>query len=221
VEVLLRVQEENGKLASPGAFISAAERYGLMPALDRHVIEHGLAALSSCPLDACPMLAINVSGHTIEDDGFREFVEGQFRKYRIDHSRICFEITETSAISRLVVAEQFIHQFRELGCRFALDDFGSGMSPFAYLKRLRVDYLKIHGAFVRNLLVDRFDQNVIQAVQYVARNMELQTVAEYAENDAIVDELRRIGVDFAQGYGVHVPQPLDELLGLKTPGTQR
>ncbi len=215
-EVLVRMLDEDGELVSPMAFIPAAERYGLMPVLDRWVVDAALSALAARPVDEgrAFQLSINLSGKTLGDDTFIEFVEAAFRKHRVPHQQICFEITETAAIANLSQAGKFINWFRQHGCLFSLDDFGAGMSSFSYLKHLRVDFIKIDGSFVKDILQDPIDEAMVTAINNVGQVMGLRTVAEFVENQAILERLRTLGVDFAQGYGVHRPQPLVEILGV-------
>ncbi len=209
-EVLLRLRDEEGALVPPMAFIPAAERYGLMPLLDRWVIQTAFALQAErqtlgTPLGTC---AINLSGTTICDDYFLEFVKDQFARHHLAPQSICFEVTETAAITNLSQAAALIRELKALGCRFALDDFGSGMSSFAYLKYLPVDYLKIDGAFVKNMLDDPIDYAMVESINHIGHVMGIETIAEFAENDAIVAALQKIGVNFAQGYGVEVPHPI-------------
>ena len=212
-EVLVRMLDEDGGLIPPMSFIPAAERYGLMPQLDRWVVDHALASLAAAQgPSANTCLSINLSGCTLSDDTFIEFVSAAFERHQVAHAQVCFEITETAAIANLLQAERFIDCFKDRGCRFSLDDFGSGMSSFGYLKRLRVDYLKIDGGFVRNLLNDPVDDVMVTAIRNVGFVMGLATVAEFVETTEILDRLREIGVDYAQGYGVHRPQLLSEVL---------
>ena len=215
-EVLVRMLDEAGELVPPMAFIPAAERYGLMPAIDRWVLEASLACLSAtCDnLHMGTKLSINLSGKTLGDDTFIEFVEAAFRRHRIAYPQVCFEITETAAIANLAQAGQFINWFRQHGCQFALDDFGSGMSSFGYLKHLRVDSIKIDGGFVKDLLDDAVDEAMVVAINNIGHALGLQTVAEFVEHDAILTRLQQLGVDHVQGYGVHVPQRLRSLLGV-------
>ena len=211
-EVLVRLREATGELVPPMAFIPAAERYGLMQHIDRWVVDRTLGALAACRHAEAPTLSINLSGRTLGDDGFLDFVEACFARHGVPFSNVCFEVTETTAIANLAQAEKFIAWFRDRGCGFSLDDFGSGMSSFGYLKRLHVDYLKIDGAFVRNLVNDRVDEAMVSAIQNVAAVMGLKTVAEFVEDEATMVRLKAIGVDFAQGYGIHRPEPLVGLL---------
>ncbi|MEP6605588.1 MAG: EAL domain-containing protein [Nitrosospira sp.] len=212
-EVLLRMKEEDGTLIPPMAFIPAAERYGLMPQLDRWVIttafaQHKERHPPGHPVGTC---AINLSGASICDENLYEFVTEQFDLYKVPADGICFEITETSAISNLAHAASLIRKLKDLGCRFSLDDFGSGMSSFTYLKHLPVDYLKIDGGFVKDMVGDPIDHAMVEVINYIGHVMHIKTIAEFVENDAILEALRKLGVDYAQGYGIEKPR-LSELL---------
>jgi diguanylate cyclase (GGDEF)-like protein/PAS domain S-box-containing protein len=220
LEVLVRLREDDGRIIPPMAFLPAAERYGLMPSIDRWVVEHALGALASADRAADIHLSINLSGHTLSDEGFAEFVEAAFARHGVRYDQVCFEITETAAIANIVHAERFIRWFREQGGRFSLDDFGSGLSSFAYLKRLPVDFLKIDGAFVRNLVEDSADEAMVSAVNHVGHVMGLKTVAEFVESDDILQRLAVLGVDFAQGYGIHRPEPLLDALSRGAAGAR-
>lgn len=211
-EMLLRMRDKEGILVPPMAFIPAAERYGLMPQLDRWVITTAFAQYAGRhpPGDPVGTCAINLSGASICDENFYDFVVEQFDLYKVPPAGICFEITETSAISNLPHAASLIGKLKDLGCRFSLDDFGSGMSSFAYLKHLPVDYLKIDGGFVKDMVDDPIDQAMVEAINHIGHVMQIETIAEFVENDAILQALRRIGVDYAQGYGIEKPR-LSEL----------
>jgi diguanylate cyclase (GGDEF)-like protein/PAS domain S-box-containing protein len=210
-EILLRMQDREGRDIPPGAFIPAAERFALMPTLDRWVIENTIAWLEEAqgrgkPLGLC---SINLSGHSLGDERLKDFIIERLRSHKIPAEKVCFEITETAVVSRLDQAIHFIGEMRELGCRFALDDFGTGMSSFAYLKNLPVDFLKIDGSFVRDILEDPVDCGMVESINQIAHLMGLKTIAEYVENDQIRQRLAEIGVDYVQGFGVARPRPLD------------
>ncbi len=213
-EVLMRVIDEQGELILPGAFINAAERYDLMPQLDRWVIQKLFGDIESGALDHVvsngehPSFFVNISGVTLGDETFHEFVREQFRSRRVEPSTICFEITETAAVSNLPAAVRFIQEFKALGCRFSLDDFGSGVSSFTYLKNLPVDYLKIDGSFVKDMRNDAIDHAMVTAIHQIGNVMGIKTIAECVEDQNLIASLRGIGVDFAQGFALHRPQPL-------------
>lgn len=217
-EILLRMIGEDGELISPGAFLPAAERYNLMPTIDRWVIRtlfssyHRIAV--NAPDSCLDTISINLSGASIIDEFFLDFIREQFTFYKVPPCVICFEITETVAIGNLQSASAFIGELKRLGCRFALDDFGSGMSSFTYLKHLDIDYLKIDGTFVRDMVNDSVDFAMVEAINRVGHVMGIETVAEFVENDAIFAKLLELGVDFAQGYGIHKTEPL-RVMGIK------
>ncbi len=213
-EMLLRMRDENGAYVSPELFINAAERYGLTPAIDRWVIEHALRWLV-CEADErarLSMCSINLSGQSLGDDKFLPFVVEQFRRCGLDATRICFEITETAAVANYSQANRFIQALKELGCKFALDDFGTGLSSFGYLKHFPVDYLKIDGSFVKEILHDPIDREMVRSINEIGHLTGKLTIAEFAENEEIITMLRGMGVDYAQGYGVSEPRPLAEAL---------
>jgi diguanylate cyclase (GGDEF)-like protein/PAS domain S-box-containing protein len=210
-ELLVRLIDERNDLIPPIAFIPAAERYHLMPSIDRWVIRTAFRLLADrrAAGDHQAMAgtyAINVSGASIGDDQFLDYVRESFARFRIPHRTICFEITETTAVTSLSKAADFIGALREPGCRFALDDFGVGVSSFTYLKQLPVDYLKIDGSFVRNMLHDPVDAAMVEAIHRIGRVMGKQTIAESVETTATLDALRSVGVDFAQGNAIAAPK---------------
>lgn len=211
-EVLVRMLDEEGQLVPPITFLPAAERYNLMPTLDRWIIQTLFAWLVAHPqrLDELAVCSINLSGTSIGDKSFSDFIAEQLTHYALPTEKICFEVTETAAIANLTEASKFMRLFKDRGCHFSLDDFGSGMSSFAYLKNLPVDYLKIDGGFVKNMVTDSIDHAMVEAIHRVGHVMGLKTIAEYVENQAILEELRKIGVDYAQGYGISKPKPLVE-----------
>jgi len=210
-EVLLRMLDEQGQLVAPMAFIPAAERYNLMPAIDRWVIGTAFSTLSQLrdtgELHSIDLCAINISGASLGDEKVLEFVLQQFDNFGIPYSNICFEITETAAISVIAKAARFMHELGGLGCKFSLDDFGAGMSSFAYLKHLPVDYLKIDGAFVKDMASNPIDCAMVEAINGIGHVMGKRTIAEFVENEEVLAALRSIGVDYAQGYGIAKPKP--------------
>ncbi len=210
-EILVRLLDERGELVPPMAFIPAAERYNLMPAIDRWVIRSALATISREQAEGGAVFeicSINISGGSIGDEGFLGYVREQFAHFpTVRPQSICFEITETAAIARLDKATHFIDELKSLGCRFSLDDFGAGMSSFAYLKHLPVDFLKIDGGFVKNMADDPIDRAMVEAINSVGHITGKQTIAEFVDGERVIALLREIGVDFAQGYGVAKPKP--------------
>ena len=207
-ELLLRMRDEAGKIVTPDQFITAAERYGLTPNIDRWMVEHALRWLVSeaDEREKLAMCSINLSGQSLGDDKFLPFVIDHFHRSGIDASKICFEITETAAIASFSQANRFIHALKELGCRFALDDFGTGLSSFGYLKHFPVDFLKIDGSFVKEILHDPIDREMVRSINEIGHLTGKQTIAEFAENAEIIEMLRSLGVDYAQGYGITTPQ---------------
>jgi diguanylate cyclase (GGDEF)-like protein/PAS domain S-box-containing protein len=207
-ELLLRMRDESGRMVSPDNFIAAAERYALTPAIDRWVIENALRWLVSeaDEREKLAMCSINLSGQSLGDDKFLPFVIDQFQKSGIDAAKICFEITETAAVASFSQANRFIQALKELGCRFALDDFGTGLSSFGYLKHFPVDFLKIDGSFVREILHDPIDREMVRSINEIGHLTGKKTIAEFAENAEIIQMLTSLGVDYAQGYGIAQPQ---------------
>ena len=210
IEILLRLHDESGRTILPDSFIPAAERYGLMTALDRWVVRSVFQVIRQCldegregPLAMC---AINLSGSSIGDDKFLEYLQRLFSEFDIPPRLICFEITETSAIANLGSAIRFINELKGLGCRFSLDDFCAGMSSFAYLKHLPVDFLKIDGSFVKDMLDDPINRAMVEVINHIGHVMGKRTIAEFVETPLIEQALQEIGVDYAQGYLIERPQ---------------
>jgi EAL domain-containing protein (putative c-di-GMP-specific phosphodiesterase class I) len=210
IEILLRLHDEAGRMILPDSFIPAAERYGLMSTIDRWVVQNVFKIIAQCraerhhgPLAMC---AINLSGTTIGDEAFLDFLREQFVTYSIPAEMICFEITETSAISNLGSAIRFINELKGLGCLFSLDDFCAGMSSFAYLKHLPVDFLKIDGSFVKDMLDDPINRAMVEVINHIGHVMGKRTIAEFVETPQIEQALLEIGVDYAQGYVIERPQ---------------
>jgi len=210
-EFLLRLNEENGEVVLPGAFLPAAERYNLMPLLDRWVINEAFSYIANKHSHANDLnyYFINLSGASLSDKAFFDYIKAQLGLQNIKPSMICFEITETAAISSFQEAVEFIRGIRGLGCKIALDDFGSGLSSFSYLKAIPADYLKIDGNFVKDIASDLMDRAIVESVSQIAKVAGLKTIAEFVENKEILSVIKLIGVDYAQGYGLHRPAPLD------------
>ncbi|WP_045056077.1 EAL domain-containing protein [Aliterella atlantica] len=210
-EILLRLRDETGNIVPPMAFIPAAERYGLMHLIDQWVIRTLFTYLGqhyqNMGENSGYIYAVNLSGASINDDRFMEFLQQQFALHQIPPQAICFEITETVAITNLNNASKLIRELKNLGCSFALDDFGSGMSSFAYLKSLPIDYLKIDGNFVKEIVDVPTDLALTEAINQIGHVMGLKTIAEFVENDAILQKITELGIDYAQGYGIAEPYP--------------
>ena len=210
-EFLVRLRDGDD-IVPPGAFIPAAERFGLMPRIDRRVIELAFAYLDRTGLgrEATGTYFINLSGGSLSDHGLFSFINSKVKEYSVLPERICFEITETSAIAHLNDTIGFIERARNEGFQFALDDFGTGMSSFTYLKALPIDYLKVDGGFIQNLLADPIDMGIVDACNRIGHAAGLKTIAEFVENDEVKDCLTELGFDYAQGYGIAKPVPLNQ-----------
>ncbi len=207
-EILLRMRDEQGALVSPDLFIAAAERYGITPRIDRWVVETAFRWLVSDTdeRERLALCSINLSGQSLVDDDFLPFVIRQFQRSGIDPRKICFEITETSAIASYAQASRFINALKDLGCRFALDDCGTGLSAFGYLKHFPVDFLKIDGSFVKEILHDAIDREMVRSINEIGHLTGKKTIAEYAANTEIITMLKGMGIDYAQGYGISEPK---------------
>ena len=213
-EILLRMRDASGRMVPPGAFLPAAERYSLSVKIDRWVVEKIFSWLDEHPeqLEKLSMCSINLSGHSIADEDFLQFVISSLDGTNVPAEKLCFEITETAAITNLVSATRFITALKGWGCHFALDDFGSGLSSFAYLKQLDVDFLKIDGVFVKDVVDDPINLAMVKSINDIGKVMGKRTIAEFVENEGILKKLREVGVDYAQGFCVGRPKPLDRLL---------
>ena len=214
-ELLVRMLDDDGEIVPPGRFMSAAERYQIMPALDRWVINRSLDQISAAnnPLEInLATFSINVSAQSLADESFLPYVESRIHESGISPDALCFEITETAAVRNLERANHFINKLQRIGCRFALDDFGTGYSSFAYLKHLPMQYIKIDGVFVRDVIENKISQAIVEAATGIGRVIGAATVAEHVENDLVAQKLRSLGVDFIQGFGVAKPIPLSEVL---------
>lgn len=207
-EILLRMRDEAGSIIAPGLFIEAAERYSITPSIDRWVIRNSFRWLVSeaDERERLALCSINLSGQSLGDEKFLPFVIEQFQMSGLDATKICFEITETAAIASYSQANRFINALKELGCKFALDDFGTGLSSFGYLKHFPVDFLKIDGSFVKEILHDPIDREMVRSINEIGHLTGKRTIAEFAENEEIITMLRGMGVDYAQGYGVAEPK---------------
>jgi diguanylate cyclase (GGDEF)-like protein/PAS domain S-box-containing protein len=210
-ELLLRMRDEDGELVSPDQFIPAAERYNLMSTLDRWVIHEALSKLADRSEDgeAKFTLAINLSGTSLSEDRFLDYVISELEAQKLPKGAICFEITETAAISNLSRVVHFMRALKELGCKFSLDDFGSGLSSFTYLKNLPVDYLKIDGHFISNVAEDNVDESMVKAIAEVGSAMGIETIAERVETREVLDKLAALGVEYAQGYYIARPASVE------------
>ncbi len=213
LEVLLRMTDKDGSIIPPGEFIPIAERYNIMTTIDRWVVQKSIETFArlrskNSPLADC-IFCINLCGASLADDSIIGYIIDNAEKYDVPPEMVCIEVTETNAILNLASASRFIRILKERGFTFALDDFGSGFSSFSYLKNLPVDYLKIDGCFIRNMDKDTVDRTMVQAITSMCKVLGLKTIGEFAENTAIIELLREIGVDYAQGYGISKPKPFD------------
>jgi diguanylate cyclase (GGDEF)-like protein len=214
-EILLRMKNDEGSLIASSAFFSAAERYQLMPQIDRWVISATIARLAGNPLvvnDLGAVFSVNLSGQSLSDDDILEFIDDELREAGIPATALCFELTESAAVSNLAKAQQFIDALRNRGCSIALDDFGAGLSSFAYLKNFAVDILKIDGSFIRDITENRISESMVAAITQVAKVMELVTVAEYVESNKTRKLISKLGVDFAQGHAIGKPVSFEKVL---------
>jgi len=213
-EVLLRLRSEQGDLSPPSAFLPSAERYNLSDKVDRWVVDKTLFWLDR-HIEELPnlnQLAINLSGATLANDEMLEFISSKIKKVSFSPSKIKFEITETAAISNLREANHFIRTLAELGCAFSLDDFGSGLSSFGYLKQLPVQSIKIDGMFVKDMIDDPLDFEMVKSINDIGHVMGLETIAEFVENEEVWRKLQSIGVDYGQGYHLGRPVPINSIL---------
>jgi EAL domain-containing protein (putative c-di-GMP-specific phosphodiesterase class I) len=214
-EVLLRMVDSGGEKVDTGALLSAAERYRLMPQIDRWVVSSTIAALVAFRErleERSAVISINLSGQSLGDREMLEFIENEIKQSGLSPARLCFEITESAAVAKLERAQSFISRLRKLGCGFSLDDFGAGLSSFAYLKSFDVDMLKIDGSFIRDITTNRISESMVAAITQVAKVMELKSVAEYVQDDAARELIASLGVDYAQGHFIGRPIPIRDAL---------
>ncbi|WP_296443436.1 EAL domain-containing protein [Rhodoferax sp. UBA5149] len=214
-EILLRLLDDGGNLVEPAAFIPAAERFNLMPAIDRWVLRQVVANCAASPSghaeEQPPIFAVNLSGASLSDDNLVGYIRGLLEEYQVAPDSLCFEITETTAMANLQRAMQFMNELKKIGCWFALDNFGGAMSSFTYIKKLPVDFIKIDGSFIKSIIEDEVNRALANAINQIAHVMAIQTVAECAETDIVLDMLKQLGVDHAQGWAIAAPRPLEEL----------
>lgn len=212
-EILIGMRDDGGEDLPPSEFVQAAERYNRMLAVDRWVVDSALHWLKDNPekFARIGMVSINLSGHSLSDAQMMSYLFDRLLEYGLPPEKICFEITETTAISNLPDAVDFMREMRKAGCRFALDDFGAGHATYNYLKHLPLDFVKIDGSFVKDIATDENDFAMVRSINDLAHYMGIQTIAEYVEDEAILARLSEIGVDYAQGYGIERPRWLDSL----------
>jgi EAL domain-containing protein (putative c-di-GMP-specific phosphodiesterase class I) len=217
-ELLLRMRDEQGQLVQPAEFIPAAERFNLMPAVDRWVVRQACTKLAHRRGDIGRQeytLAINISATTLNDEQFLDFVIREIDTADLRPGALCFELTEAAAMTSLAAATHFIRELRSRGCLFSLDDFGSGLSSFIFLKNLPVDFLKIDGQFMHNVAHDHIDRSMVEAIAQIGESMGIRTVAERVDSAEVLARLADIGIQYAQGHYIGAPQPvaiLDSLL---------
>ncbi|RTZ59323.1 MAG: hypothetical protein DSZ32_05480 [Gammaproteobacteria bacterium] len=211
-EILIRMLDAEDKIVPPLDFLSVAEQYSLMPAIDRWVVETTLNAQRAGEFGKGPkmhMCSINLSGQSLSEAGFKEFLLEQLNRHGVTPEKVCFEITESAVVECLHDAEQLIQEIKKIGCLFSLDDFGTGLSSFSYLKNLSVDFLKIDGSFVKDIATDPIDCAMVDSINHIGHVMGLQTIAEYAADKKIIQVLRTLRIDYAQGFGIARPEPLE------------
>src|SRR3989344_3310062 len=216
-EVLVRLRDPDGQLVLPMAFIPAAERYSLIQSIDQWVVRHAIELLATQKTGTEASLAINLSGQSLGSNEVLTAIQRAIAEAGVAPASLCFEITETAAITNLAAATRFIRSLRELGCRFSLDDFGSGLSSFGYLSNLEVDYIKIDGHFVKNILSDPLSRSVVDSINRIGHVLGISTIAEFVESKEIAAVLEKLGVDYVQGFGIHRPEPLAALLAVRRP----
>jgi diguanylate cyclase (GGDEF)-like protein len=216
-EILLRLTDREGDVVLPGAFLPPAERFNLMPTIDRWVIDKTFATLSEHGFAQSSLegiVSINLAGQSLSDEGLIDYIDQKFTEYGLSMDCICFEVTETSAIGNMESAHYIMSSLKEKGCRFSLDDFGTGLSSFSYLKYLPVEYVKIDGSFVREMLDDQVAHAMVSSINQIGHVMGLKTIAEFVENDELRKQLELISIDYIQGFSVCKPVPLEDYLAV-------
>ncbi|MBN2618535.1 MAG: EAL domain-containing protein [Spirochaetales bacterium] len=216
IEILVRIDDGNGNIVSPLDFIPPAEIYGIMPKIDKIVIEQSILTckkiLDNKKIKDKFLFSVNISGTSIPDKSLPGFITSMFQKYKVPPTLFCFEITETSVIKNLSIASDFIKSLKMIGCTFSLDDFGSGFSNFTYLRNLDVDYLKIDGSFIKDIVKDPISRAMVESINSIGHTMKMKTIAEFVENNEVLDELIEIGVDYFQGFVFSKPTPIENIL---------
>ena len=221
-ELLIRMIGEDGKFVSPDEFIPVAEYYSMMPELDRWVVHEAFSHIAKVEYaDLLPVFAINLSGQSLDEASFLDFVLDEIQEAGVDPHMLCFEITEAVAVNDLTLATRFISTLKGLGSSFSLDDFGTGVSSYGYLTSLDVDYLKIDGIFIKDIMNDPIARNIVESVTQVGKSMNLKIIAEYVENEKIIAALTKMGVDYGQGYGISKPRPLKEMIQPHLPASTK
>ncbi|MGX9417405.1 EAL domain-containing protein [Vibrio sp. WJH972] len=205
-EILLRYNDKDGNPVPPGLFIPVAEKHGLITLIDKWVVQTILSQYTELFADENPIVSINLSGVSLSNASFLSDVLEMVANSDVDMGKVCFEVTETAVVSHINRAITFIEELKKTGCKFALDDFGSGSSSYGYLKTLPVDYLKIDGSLIKSIIDEPIDQTIVNSINEIAHEMGMETIAEFVENDEILSILRDIGIDYGQGYGIHKPQ---------------
>jgi EAL domain-containing protein (putative c-di-GMP-specific phosphodiesterase class I) len=216
-ELLLRMRDEQGQLVQPAEFIPAAERFNLMPTIDRWVVRQACSRLAHRRGDSSRepyVLAINISATTLNDEQFLDYVVAELARADLAPGALCFEFTEAAAMNSLAAATHFIRELRGHGCRFSLDDFGSGLSSFIFLKNLPVDFLKLDGQFMHNVTHDHIDRSMVEAIAQIGATMNIRTVAERVDSAEVLARLADIGIQYAQGHYISAPQPVEILESL-------
>lgn len=209
-KILLRMVGD-GEVISPKQFLPTAERYHIAADIDRWVLRRVFSVMGSRDYRLAKLggiCAVNISGQSLGKEGFLEYVSNLFNEFRIDGKLICFEITETAVISDISLARKFMSEMKRKGCQFSLDDFGSGLSSFTYLKSLDVDFIKIDGSFVQNILQDKDDFTMVSTINHLGHSLGLKTIAEFAESQEVIEVLENIGLDYIQGYAIDMPSPV-------------
>jgi len=212
-ETLIRLFDEKGDPIPPDNFLPAAEEQGMMLDIDKWVVHEAFRNLKLIKqISPLPVFSINLSGQSVNEAAFLDFILHEIKTMEVNPQMICFELTESVAVNSLETAMQFMQTLKDLGCRFSLDDFGTGVSSYAYLRQLPINYLKIDGIFIKDIVTDEISQEMVRSIKQIGHVMGLEIIAEYVENNEIVEVLNEIGIDYGQGYGISRPMPIDEVV---------